>query len=63
VGLLLSSAVFALAHLSISETPALFVLGLGLARVRQRSGRLAASVIMHSLWNGFTFLNLILLGS
>ena len=63
LGLLLSSAVFALAHLSISETPALFVLGMGLARVRQRSGRLAASVIMHSLWNGFTFLNLILLGS
>lgn len=61
-GLMLSSAVFALAHLSISETPSLFVLGLGLARLRQRSGRLAASVFMHSLWNGFTFLNLVLLG-
>ncbi len=61
-GLILSSAVFALAHLSISETPSLFVLGLGLARLRQRSGRLAASVCMHALWNGFTFLNLLLLG-
>ena len=61
-GLIISSAVFALAHLSISETPALFVLGLGLARLRQRSGRLSASVFMHSLWNGFTFLNLVLLG-
>lgn len=61
-GLILSSAVFALAHLSISETPSLFVLGLGLARLRQRSGRLSASVFMHGLWNGFTFLNLVLLG-
>ena len=62
MGLILSSAVFALAHLSISETPSLFVLGLGLARLRQRSGRLSASICMHSLWNGFTFLNLVLLG-
>ncbi|MFM8526305.1 MAG: lysostaphin resistance A-like protein [Cyanobacteriota bacterium] len=61
-GLILSSAVFALAHLSVSETPSLFVLGLGLARLRQRSGRLSASVFMHGLWNGFTFLNLVLLG-
>lgn len=61
-GLILSSAAFALAHLSISETPSLFVLGLGLACLRQRSGRLAASVCMHALWNGFTFLNLLLLG-
>lgn len=62
-GLILSSAIFALAHLSISETPSLFVLGLGLARLRQRSGRLSASVFMHTLWNGFTFLNLVLLGA
>ncbi|MEB3333335.1 MAG: CPBP family intramembrane glutamic endopeptidase [Synechococcaceae cyanobacterium] len=58
---LASAAVFALAHLSIGELAPLFLLGLGLGWLRWRSGRLASSVLMHGLWNGITFLNLLLL--
>ncbi len=60
-GIIFSSFVFALAHLSLSEFPPLFVLGIGLGVTRLISGRLASSVFMHSLWNGLTFLNLFLL--
>ncbi len=59
---LISAAVFALAHLSLSELVPLFVLGMGLGWLRWRSGRLGASVLMHALWNSLTFLNLIVLG-
>ena len=61
IGITISSFIFALAHLSISEIPPLFILGIGLGIVRLTSGRLFSSVIMHSLWNGLTFLNLFLL--
>ena len=61
LGIIISSFIFALAHLSISEIPPLFVLGLGLGFTRLISGRLISSVFMHSLWNGLTFLNLFLL--
>ena len=61
MGIIISSFVFALAHLSIGEMLPLFVLGIGLAITRLISGRLFSSVIMHSLWNGLTFLNLFLL--
>ena len=61
IGILISSFVFALAHLSLNEFPPLFVLGIGLATTRLISGRLSSSVIMHSFWNGLTFLNLFLL--
>jgi len=60
-GILMSSFIFALAHLSLGEFPPLFVLGIGLGVTRLLSGRLGSSVIMHSLWNGLTFLNLFLL--
>ena len=58
---ILSAAVFAIAHLSLSELAPLFVLGLGLGWLRWRSGRLASSVLMHALWNGLTFMNLLVL--
>ena len=58
---LASAAVFALAHLSLTELVPLLVLGVGLGWLRWRTGRLAASVLMHSLWNGLTFLNLLVL--
>ncbi len=58
---LISALVFGIAHLSFGELPPLFVLGLGLGWLRLQSGRLAPSVLMHSLWNGFTFANLLLL--
>ena len=61
LGIISSSLIFALAHLSLSEFPPLFILGVGLGVTRLLSGRLASSIIMHSLWNGLTFLNLFLL--
>jgi len=60
-GILISAFIFALAHLSLGEMPPLFVLGIGLGITRIASGSLLSSVIMHSLWNGLTFLNLFLL--
>jgi len=59
---IVSALVFALAHLSVGEFPPLVVLGLGLGLLRLSSGRLFPCVLMHSLWNGVTFINLILLG-
>jgi membrane protease YdiL (CAAX protease family) len=60
---IISAAVFALAHLSLGEFTPLLVLGLGLGWLRWRSGRLGPCVLLHALWNGFTFANLIALGS
>ena len=60
-GIIVSAFIFALAHLSLGEMPPLFVLGLGLGITRIASGSLLSSVIMHSFWNGLTFLNLFLL--
>ncbi len=61
LGITISAFIFALAHLSVSEMPPLFTLGIGLGITRLISGRLSSTVVMHSLWNGMTFLNLILL--
>ncbi len=60
-GVLVSALVFAMAHLSVGELAPLTVLGLGLALLRLSSDRLFPCVLMHSLWNGVTFLNLLLL--
>ena len=60
-GIMFSAFIFALAHLSLGEMPPLFVLGIGLGITRLSSGSLLSSIIMHSLWNGLTFLNLFLL--
>ncbi|MEO1001493.1 MAG: type II CAAX endopeptidase family protein [Cyanobacteria bacterium J06638_7] len=61
VGVLATALVFGLAHLSFGELLPLVVLGLGLGWLRLRSGRLGPCVLMHGLWNGFTFTNLLLL--
>jgi len=61
MGIIVSAFIFALAHLSLGEMLPLFVLGIGLGITRIASGSLLSSVIMHSLWNGLTFLNLFLL--
>ena len=61
-GVLVSALVFAVAHLSIGELAPLLVLGIGLGLLRLSTGRLLPCVVMHSLWNGVTFLNLVLLG-
>ena len=60
-GIIVSAFIFALAHLSLGEMLPLLVLGIGLGITRIASGSLLSSVIMHSLWNGMTFLNLFLL--
>ena len=59
--LLASALAFALAHVSLGELVPLAVLGLGLGWLRLRSGRLGPCVLMHALWNGLTFTNLVLL--
>ncbi len=59
-GVLCSALVFALAHLSVGELPPLFVLGIGLGLMRLSSGRLFPCALMHSLWNGVTFISLLL---
>ena len=61
LGIIISAFIFAIAHLSLGEMPPLFILGIGLGITRIASGSLLSSVIMHSLWNGLTFLNLFLL--
>jgi membrane protease YdiL (CAAX protease family) len=60
-GVLATALVFGLAHLSLGELLPLVVLGIGLGWLRLRSGRLGPCVLMHGLWNGFTFSNLLLL--
>lgn len=61
LAIVVSALIFALAHLSVGEMPPLFVLGMGLAILRLSSARLLPCVLMHSLWNGVTFLNLLIL--
>ncbi len=60
-GVIVSAFVFAVAHLSVGELAPLMVLGLGLALLRLTSARLFPCVLMHALWNGVTFTNLVLL--
>ncbi len=62
-GVVISALIFALAHLSVGEMLPLFVLGIGLALLRLSSGRLLPCMIMHSLWNGVTFANLLILSA
>ncbi|WP_017304316.1 CPBP family intramembrane glutamic endopeptidase [Spirulina subsalsa] len=59
----LSSLVFAIAHLNISEVLPLTVLGMVLGFVYVRSRNLLASICLHSLWNSGTLLSLFLLGN
>ncbi len=60
-GVGVSALTFGLAHLSLGELLPLVLLGLGLGWLRLRTGRLAPCVLMHALWNGLTFSNLLLL--
>lgn len=59
----LSSLVFAIAHLSLSEVIPLTVLGAILGLVYTRSRNLLAPMLLHSLWNSATMIGLLLLGS
>ncbi len=61
--ILLSSFIFASAHLSLSEVIPLTLLGAILAWVYTRSRNLLAPMLIHSLWNSATLVGLFLLGS
>lgn len=61
--ILLSSVLFAVVHLSLSEVIPLTTLGIVLAFVYTRTQNLMASVLLHALWNSGTLLTLFLLGS
>lgn len=59
----LSSLLFAIAHLSLSEVLPLTVLGAILGIVYTRSRTLLAPMLLHSLWNSATMVGLFILGS
>jgi membrane protease YdiL (CAAX protease family) len=61
--ILLSSFLFAAAHLSLSEILPLTALGIVLGVVYSRSRNLLAPMLLHSLWNSGTLLSLFLLGN
>lgn len=58
-----SSLLFAIAHLSLSEILPLTALGIVLGVVYTRSRNLLAPMLLHSLWNSGTLLSLFTLGS
>ncbi|MBD2774719.1 CPBP family intramembrane glutamic endopeptidase [Iningainema tapete] len=61
--ILVSSLLFAVAHLSLSEILPLTALGMVLGIVYTRSRNLLAPMLLHSLWNSGTLLSLFILGS
>ncbi|MDB9374234.1 type II CAAX prenyl endopeptidase Rce1 family protein [Nodularia sphaerocarpa] len=61
--IILSSLLFAIAHLSLSEILPLTALGVVLGVVYTRSRNLLAPMLLHSLWNSGTLLSLFILGS
>lgn len=61
--ILVSSLLFAAAHLSLSEIIPLTSLGIVLGIVYTRSRNLLAPMLLHSLWNSGTLLSLFIVGS
>ena len=61
--ILISSLLFAAAHLSLSEIIPLTSLGIVLGVVYTRSRNLLAPMLLHSLWNSGTLLSLFIVGS
>ena len=49
--LLVTSALFAVAHLESWRTPILFVVGLALGVGRMTTGRIGASIVAHVIFN------------
>ncbi|KAJ1259296.1 hypothetical protein BS78_10G143000 [Paspalum vaginatum] len=56
--ILASAAAFALAHFNAQRVMPLVFLGVVMGGVFARSRNLLASMVLHSLWNGFVFLDL-----
>lgn len=61
--LLLTSAVFAMAHFSFQRLVPLIILGLILGLVYVRTRNLMAPIALHSLWNMYIFWNLLRKGA
>ncbi len=61
--IILSSLLFAIAHLSLSEILPLMTLGIILGIVYSRSRNLLSSMLLHGLWNSGTLISLFILGS
>ncbi|MCU0534683.1 MAG: CPBP family glutamic-type intramembrane protease [Hydrococcus sp. Prado102] len=61
--IVISSLIFALAHLNLSEVLPLATLGIILGVVYTRSRNLLSSMLLHCLWNSGTLLSLFVLGS
>lgn len=61
--ILVSSLLFAIAHLSLSEVFPLTALGIVLGVVYTRSRNLLTSMLVHALWNSGTLMSLFILGS
>lgn len=59
----LSSLLFAIAHLNLSEVLPLATLGMVLGFIYVRSGNLLAPILLHCLWNSGTLVSLFILGS
>jgi membrane protease YdiL (CAAX protease family) len=59
VSVLLSSLIFALAHFSMERLIPLTFLGMLMCVVYVRSKNILAPIILHSLWNAFAFVELI----
>ena len=60
VSILLSSLIFALAHFSIERLIPLTFLGMLMCVVYLRSKNILAPIILHSLWNAFAFVELVI---
>jgi membrane protease YdiL (CAAX protease family) len=60
--ILVSSGVFALAHLSVADVLPLLVLGMLLGFIYTREGGLWAPILLHGLWNGGSLVALLVLG-
>ncbi|KAF6154539.1 hypothetical protein GIB67_027812 [Kingdonia uniflora] len=56
--ILLSAIVFALAHFNAQRMLPLILLGVVMGAVFTRSRNLLSAMLLHSLWNGFVFLDL-----
>lgn len=56
--ILVSSVIFALAHFNVQRMLPLIFLGVVMGVVFARSRNLLPSILLHSLWNGFVFLDL-----
>lgn len=61
--IIISSLLFALAHLSLSEVLPLATLGMIMGFVYTRSRNILSSMLLHCLWNSGTLISLYILGS